>query len=353
MFNVLSEIININFTGNIAESTGGAIQNSRDSNCNVESCNFTDCHTKNEDTTRKAAIYNEGTLTQNNCIYKDSPKPDPIATVIMSSPVTTVYNGNKYLVATLKDINNKTLSEFEVSVNLDGVKKLKTDENGQVKVSTNGLTPKTYDVLIAFAGNENYTASNTTTSVTVNKDATSLTAGAVAPFYNISKKLVVTLKDSNGVLAKKKVTVKVGAISKTLTTNSKGQVSVDISTLVPKAYTASVKFAGDANYKASTKSVKVTVKKANTKLVASSKAFKVKATKKVTAILKDYKNRVIKNRYVTFKVAGKTYKVKTNSEGVATATVKITKKGSFSTAVSFAGDKYYNKCSRAIKITVK
>jgi hypothetical protein len=73
----------------------------------------------------------------------------------------------------------------------------------------------------------------------------------------------------------------------------------------------------------------------------------------VTATLKDTKNRIIKNRYVTFKVAGKSYKVKTNSKGVATATVKITKKGSFSTAVSFAGDKYYNKCSKSIKVTVK
>jgi hypothetical protein len=278
----------------------------------------------------------------------------PVKTTLSASDVSTVYGSGKYLVATLKDNTGNVLSGQKLTVVI-GSKTFTptTDNNGQVKVSTNGLAPNTYRVTISFAGNENYTASNTNASVTVNKDATSLTSVAVSTVYNVAKKLVVTLKGSNGVLASKKVTIKVGTISKTLTTNSKGEVSVDISTLAAKAYTASVKFAGDANYKASSKSVKVTVKKANTKLVTSNKAFKVKATKKVTATLKDSKNRVIKNRYVTFKVAGKTYKVKTNSKGVATVAVKITKKGSFSTAVSFAGDAYYNKCSKSIKITVK
>ena len=69
--------------------------------------------------------------------------------------------------------------------------------------------------------------------------------------------------------------------------------------------------------------------------------------------LKDSKNRIIKNRYVTFRVAGKTYKVKTNSRGVATATVKIAKKGSFATIVKFAGDSYYKAASKTVKLTVK
>ena len=66
------------------------------------------------------------------------------------------------------------------------------------------------------------------------KVATKLTAPKVTATYNVAKKLVITLKDANGkALANKKVTVKVGTISKTLKTNSKGQVSVAVNTLVP------------------------------------------------------------------------------------------------------------------------
>ena len=181
-----------------------------------------------------------------------------------------------------------------------------------------------------------------------------LSVPKITAIYGISKKIVVTLKDSAGnALKSKKIKVKVGSISKTLTTNSKGQVSVDVSMLTPKTYTATFSFAGDGIHHKSTKTQKVTVNKAASKIVASGKSFYVKSIKKVTATLKDSKNRIIKNRYVTFRVAGKTYKVKTNSRGVATATVKIAKKGSFATIVKFAGDSYYKAASKTVKLTVK
>jgi hypothetical protein len=156
-------------------------------------------------------------------------------------------------------------------------------------------------------------------------------------------------------LSGKKVTVKVGTISKTLTTNSKGQVSVDISSLVPKAYTASVKFAGDTNYKASTKSVKVAVKKATPKVVASAKAFKVKdKTKKYVVTMKTNKNKALKNVIVYIKVKGKTYSAKTNSKGQATFKLtKLNKVGKFNAAITFKGNKYYNKVTKKVNIKIK
>lgn len=213
-----------------------------------------------------------------------------------------------------------------------------------------------FDVKAAFEGNENYSASASgIMQLEVNKIETRLFAIDVTTTYNADKKLVVTLKDSEGnLLSDLKVNILLNGKNTQLTTDKNGQVMLTTNNLVPKAsYVATIKFAGNAKYADSSKTVKVTVKKDNAKLVASGKSFAVKATKKIAATLKDSKNRAIKNKYVTFKVNGVSYKVKTNSNGVATATVKIAKKGSFSATVSFAGDNCYNKCSKTIKLTVK
>ena len=189
----------------------------------------------------------------------------------------------------------------------------------------------------------------------VTKIATKITAPKVSTTYNVAKKLVVTLKDANGkILANKKVTIKVGTISKTLKTNTYGKVAVAIGKLVPKTYTASIKFAGDSNYKASSFSVKVVVNKAKPKITAKKKTFKVTAkTKKVTAILKNNKGKVLKKVKLTLKIGKKIYSAKTNSKGVATFKVKLTKKGKYTGKVKFAGSKYYKAVTKKVYITVK
>ena len=189
----------------------------------------------------------------------------------------------------------------------------------------------------------------------VTKIATKITAPKVSTTYNVAKKLVVTLKDANGkILANKKVTIKVGTISKTLKTNTYGKVAVAIGKLVPKTYTASIKFAGDSNYKASSFSVKVVVNKAKPKITAKKKTFKAAAkTKKVTAILKNNKGKVLKKVKLTLKIGKKIYSAKTNSKGVATFKVKLTKKGKYTGKVKFAGSKYYKAVTKNVYITVK
>lgn len=215
------------------------------------------------------------------------------------------------------------------------------------------LDSKKYSIF--FEGNSFRFVSISNDEDSVTKIATKITAPKVSTTYNVAKKLVVTLKDANGkILANKKVTIKVGTISKTLKTNTYGKVAVAIGKLVPKTYTASIKFAGDSNYKASSFSVKVVVNKAKPKITAKKKTFKAAAkTKKVTAILKNNKGKVLKKVKLTLKIGKKIYSAKTNTKGVATFKVKLTKKGKYTGKVKFAGSKYYKAVTKKVYITVK
>lgn len=188
------------------------------------------------------------------------------------------------------------------------------------------------------------------------KHGTVINAPTVKATYNVAKKLVVTLKQSanNKVLANKKITVKLGTISKTLTTNSKGQVSLYVHKLVPKTYSATIKFNGDSSFLAATFKAKVVVNKASPKIDASKKTFKRKAkVKKITAKLKNNKGQILKSTKISLTINKKTYTVKTNKKGIATFKVKLYKKGKFTGKIKFAGNKYYKSLIKKVKVTIK
>ena len=182
-------------------------------------------------------------------------------------------------------------------------------------------------------------------------------ASAITTVYNGGKYISVTLRDEYGhALKSVNLNVKFSNGKKvTLTTDKYGKVKVSTDGLAPKVYTASITFAGNTNYAKSTKSVKVTVKKATIKLTAGGKAFKLAdKTKKYVLTLKTNQNKPLKNVWVYIKVNGITYSAKTTSSGQAVFKLtKLKKIGSFSAAITFKGNNYYNKLYKAVKITVK
>jgi hypothetical protein len=280
---------------------------------------------------------------------------DKRPTNITSSDVSTVYDGNGYIVATLTDISGKPLSGMLIFVDIIGVNAT-TDENGTVKVSTNGLVPANYTAAITFDGSKNYVNSSASVNVTVDKAVPEISSADVTTVYNGGKYLYVTLKDANGnPIVGAKISVNLNG-AKSATTGSDGKAKVTTDKLDPKtSYTAKITFAGDDRYVAASTSAKVTVKKAAPKLTAKAKTFKRSdKTKKYTVTLKTNKNVVMKKATVTIKVNKKTYTAKTNSKGVATFKLtKLTKKGKYTATVKNAATKYYSAKSVSVKITVK
>ena len=233
-------------------------------------------------------------------------------------------------------------------------------EKGGGKVNLGRFSEGLHKIIVLYAidfedRHDEYDYLSKIFTLNVTKDKPKIVASAVTAAYKSDKKLVITLKDSQGVVSGKKVTVKVGSISKTLKTNSKGKISIDISTLAPKSYKATINSAADGVYKAASKSnVNVVVKKAKTKITAKTVKAKVNAkVKNVVAVVKFNSKKLLKGKLVTLKIKGKTYKVKTNKKGKAVFKVKnLNKKGTFVGTIKFAGDKYFKGTSKKVNVVV-
>lgn len=167
------------------------------------------------------------------------------------------------MVITLKDINGNAIRNVDVDVNLNGVKTLTTDGNGQVKISTNGLVPKKYTVNVTFNGNAIYEESFKEVGVTVKKATPILTAKVKTFEVSVkTKKYTVTLKDNqNKAMKNTYVTLKVNKRTYKVKTNSNGQAIFKITNLNKKGtFTVEVKYAGDSCYNAKTVNAKIIVK---------------------------------------------------------------------------------------------
>ena len=187
--------------------------------------------------------------------------------------------------------------------------------------------------------------------------ASNIIASKISTTYGTAKKLAITLIDTNGnPISGKAIVVELNGKQSFVKTNSAGKATFAVpKNLVPKTYTAKLKFAGDEKNTAANTAVKVSVAKATPKLTAKSKTFKkATKTKKYTIVLKTNKKKALKNAKVTLKIKGKTFTAKTNSKGKAVfKIIKMTKKGTFKSLVKFKGNKYYNAVTKKVNIKMK
>ncbi|MBE6500532.1 MAG: Ig-like domain repeat protein [Methanobrevibacter thaueri] len=242
-----------------------------------------------------------------------------------------------------------------VTVNVNDKNYTAVIVHGKGNLTLNNLTPGNYSVNAVFAGDEKYLGSSSNNMIFgVDKLNTSLFADPITATYNINENLIITLKDSKGnAVSGVNVTVNLNG-AKTLTTDNNGQIKVSTNDLTPNIYNAKITFNGSEIYDKSFAEVKVTVKKATPKIIASAKTFKLKTkTKKYSITLKDNINNVIKNARVILKIKGKTYQATTNSKGVATFKLKLNKKGTYTAVITYNGNNFYNKVSANAKIKVK
>lgn len=162
-------------------------------------------------------------------------------------------------------------------------------------------------------------------------------------------------KARNGASGGAPLSVTLNGKTTNYTTDIYGQVKISTNDFAPNTYSTTIAFAGDDSYVSSSKTVNVVVNKATPIVSAPIATFKVSVkTKSYSITLKNNKNEVMKNAYVSFKVNGKTYYEKTNAKGQATFKItNLNKKGTFTAEVKYDGNSYYNAVTVKPKITVK
>ena len=264
-----------------------------------------------------------------------------------------------------KRVANKTISFGVAEKEFTAV----TDGEGVATLKLNLSAARTYDIYSNFMGDEEYYGSGMVPdTIKVTKKISTFVIKNVSYKVTATKKLSVTFKSpnytytiKNGVITRKttykliknkKVKFTVNGKTYTATTNSKGVATVKITLNKKGTYTYTAKFAGDSKYQAVTKKAKLTVKPLTTSLTTKKYKFKrYKKTKKISTTLKSGKT-VLKKQKITFKVNGKTYTAKTNSKGIATVKIKLSKKGTYKYTVKYAGTNKYKAISKTNKVVI-
>ncbi|MBO5966148.1 MAG: right-handed parallel beta-helix repeat-containing protein [Methanobrevibacter sp.] len=260
------------------------------------------------------------------------------------------------------DDNNHIDAGELINVTIDGVDySAESDITGAVYVDITGLKEGKHYMTVKYPGYNGLKESTWSAILQIGNDggetqtltATSITASDATATAKIAKTISVTLKDASGkALANKAITYSVNGVTKTATTDANGVAKITVNQ-VAGTYHYSLCYLGDDDYKASFKTVKVTVNKQAVKASFAKATLNVKKVKNVRFILKDSKGKAISGKKITVKVNGKTFSAKTNSKGVATIKVKVAKKGKFTATAKFAGDNTYKAISKKAKFTVK
>lgn len=276
---------------------------------------------------------------------------------------TLLKLNNNITVKIWKNDDNNHIDAGElINVTIDGIDYSgESDITGAVYVDITGLTEGTHYMTVKYQGFNGLKESTWSAILQIGNasedanalKATSIEANALTTTAKTNKNLVLTLKDGNGALANKNVTVSINGKTFTVTTNAKGQATIKTNFAAAGTYYYSLCFLGDDESKASFKAVKVTVKKQAVKAVFKKASLKVKKAKKVSFTLKDASGKAIKGKKITIKVNGKTFSAKTNAKGIAKISVKVAKKGKFKAVAKFAGDSAYKAVTKKVVFTVK
>ncbi|WP_298524496.1 hypothetical protein [uncultured Methanobrevibacter sp.] len=197
------------------------------------------------------------------------------------------------------------------------------------------------EIYITYAGDYNGTKSY---SIAVDPIPSRLVgASDITMYYGDSRTFTLTVWGSEGKIAGagETVIVRLGSDYLYPKTDKNGIVKVKINK-VPGTYKIT------ATYRNAKVTKKVTVKQ-----VLSLKSVSVKRSAKKLTLQATLKNKnAIKNKAVTFKFNGKTYKAKTNSKGVAKVTIKqsVLKKLKVGGKVTYQATYLKNTVKKTVKI---
>ncbi len=266
-----------------------------------------------------------------------------VSKTVTSKDITKYYKGSTKYTAKFLDLNGRVLANTKVKITANGNTYTKiTDSNGVASLDIN-LKPGTYKV----TAQNPVTGYNLTSTV---KILTTITASDVSKVYTDGRKFYAKFLKSNGkALANKKVKFKINGKTYTKKTNSKGVAELSLKNLKKGTYKI-ISYNNDGLTK--TNKVKV-VGSSTTSLTASDYTFLKSGTKKIKVrLLNKFGYAPGSGKIIKFKVNGKTYTKKTNSNGYATLKLPSIKAGTYTVKYSFSKSGVYKASSTKGKLYI-
>ena len=293
----------------------------------------------NEGIHNYVAVY-EGSNNFSKCRDEGSFKvfDSRIGTYFNVNNVTAYIGGNEKLTATLFSENGKAICDGAITVCINNKKyDLITDSEGKISLDIDMTMGITYASII-FNGTERYYPTSANVSISVLSTIQSMD---IVKLYGSGTQYFAIFKDSTGkALGNTPVTFKIGSKTYTFNTAPNGIAKLNIN-MLPGVYT--IQAFNPKTGEIVENSIRIFAYVMNNKDVVKYYG----ENKKYTVRIYDENGSAVgEGEIVTFKVNGKTYKVKTDKNGYATCNINLKPKTYTITAT-------FNNYTVSNKITVK
>ncbi len=237
----------------------------------------------------------------------------------LSSNTNEIYYKGYYSLTLTDTDSNVSLVNKSVTFSINNVDYTAvTDNNGVAKFNLN-LTPGKYPANAYFSGDSTHQSGSLSSYVQI---LPTIKASDISKYYKGSKKYTAVFYDTYGNLLKNTlVSITVNGKKYSKKTSSAGSVSLDVN-LKPGTYKVTSVDPITGYSLTTTFKVLSTITANDVKNVVGN-------SKKFTAKFLKSNGKALTNKYVKFKIKGKTYKVKTNSKGQAKLALNKLKKGTY------------------------
>lgn len=189
--------------------------------------------------------------------------------IISISNTTFEYNQDGYFIINITDSLNRPIPNLKLIINFNGIENYLSDENGQVKISTKGLTPNTYPLSITFNGNNLYYKSSASSDVIIKKATTHISAPTVVATIDENKYLIISLKDGlSKPISNIEVYVDLKGLEKYYITDENGLVKISTKEITAGNYDVNIIFSGNENYTPSNITSKIIINKKTNPITA-------------------------------------------------------------------------------------
>ena len=264
-------------------------------------------------------LLNNSDNNPNNNAYNDTDNnTKPIETILTLTTNNNIKAGeNANINGTLYDETNKTLIDCVISVNIDGNEyQTKTDTDGKYSYEYNDATAGDHKITVLYAGDENIEASQNSTTLNVEYIKSNITL-EIENKLTTEDKIVAKGKlvnEDNTPIANAQVKIITEKTEQSVTTQSDGSYSLDITDIELKTQNITAKYEGDHNTEGCQATTQVEIDKLKTKLEAGINDVKDNLIS-ITGLLTDEDNNPITNAPITIETDNQDNTTSTDENG--------------------------------------